>query len=268
MTPARLLVLGWLLLALSGPAAAERPRVAFIIDDLGNHRELGLKAQALPGPVACAVMPHTPYGPLLARACHRQGKPVLLHLPMESVGERPLGPGGLYLHMTRFEFLRTLREGLVTVPYAEGVNNHMGSLLTRHPGFMGWLLRALHAYGLYFVDSRTTAATVGMRIAAEQGVPARERDVFLDNVPERAAIAAQFERLLARARARGSAVAIGHPYPETLAFLQRALPRLEARGFRLVPLSARLSDARIAEVPISALLKPGPALNLAAGPAP
>jgi polysaccharide deacetylase 2 family uncharacterized protein YibQ len=71
-------------------------------------------------------------------------------------------------------------------------------------------------------------------------VPALRRDVFLDADPTPAAIHAQWQRLLARARTRGSALGIGHPYAATLALLERELPDLAAEGLTLVPLSALL----------------------------
>ncbi len=243
MPRARLPLLLCLLLSLVQAAAAGEARIALIIDDLGNDRAAGLRAVALPGPVTLAILPRTPHGARLARAAHERGKGVMLHLPLEALGGAPLGPGGIGLHMDRYQFLRTLREDLVSVPHARGVNNHMGSLLTRHPGAMAWLMRALRAYGLYFVDSRTTPATVATQLAAEIGVPYRQRDVFLDHDPEPAAVAAEFERLIARARQQGSAVGIGHPHPVTLAYLERALPQLRARGVELVPVTEILEPS-------------------------
>lgn len=214
------------------------PAVAIIIDDIGNNLEYGTRAAALPGAVTCSVLPHTIYGVPLAEDAHRNGKEVMLHLPMQSEDGQDPGPGALTLAMTRDEFLRTFRDDLGTIPYAVGVNNHMGSLITRHPGDMSWLMRELRRRGnLYFVDSRTTVATVAQRVADEQAVPNLRRDVFLDNEQTPAAIARQFRLLLALARRRGSAVAIGHPHPATLAFLEQRLPALAAQGVRLLPVS-------------------------------
>jgi polysaccharide deacetylase 2 family uncharacterized protein YibQ len=115
------------------------------------------------------------------------------------------------------------------------VNSHRGSLLTRHPGHMGWLMEEiLRAGGLYFVDSYTTHRSVALQVASERGVPAIKRDVFLDSDPDN--VAREFERLKTLARERGLAVAIGHPYPATLDFLERAIPGLVEEGIQLVPL--------------------------------
>ncbi len=245
------LALGAALLLLLSPAAATPPRVALIMDDLGPNREAGARTAALPGPVACSVLPHTAYARELAEACHRAGKTVLLHLPMEAVrGNQALGPGALRLHMTRTELLRTVAADLAAVPHVAGVNNHMGSLLTRHPGHMRWVMEALRRHGeLFFVDSRTTPRSVAWRLAREQGLPALARDVFLDDDPRPEAVAAEFRRWLALAQRRGRALAIGHPRPATLALLERELPRLRERGLVLVDPRALLEGVVPRESP-------------------
>ena len=123
---------------------------------------------------------------------------------------------------------------LETVPHAVGVNNHQGSRATSDPALMGELMPALHARGLFFIDSRTTASTVAYDAAERANVPAASRKVFLDDTPERAAILAQLDLAANDAIRDGSAIAIGHPHPATIAALSEAVPRLEARGIRLV----------------------------------
>lgn len=239
MTTRVLLLLVCLLPAVA--AAADRPgpepAVSIIIDDIGDRLQPGQRAIGLPGPVAFAFLPHTAHGVRLAQAAQRQGKEILLHLPMQAIEPGPLGPGAVTLDMERSQFLATVRADLAAVPAAVGVNNHMGSLLTRHPGHMTWLMQELKTRGnLFFVDSRTSAQTVAEQMAVEQGVPVLRRHVFLDHDPTPAAVAAEFERLVALARRQGQAVAIGHPYPSTLAMLERELPALKARGIVLIPL--------------------------------
>jgi polysaccharide deacetylase 2 family uncharacterized protein YibQ len=204
MTFGRPCLAATVLLLASQSFAQSAPRIAIIIDDLGYHLAAGHRAVALPGPVACAILPDTPGSVRLAQAAWQSGKEVLL----------------------------------ATVPFAVGINGHRGSLLTQHPGHMSWLMEEiLMAGGLYFVDSYTTHRSVALRMAAEKGVPAIKRDVFLDSDPAPEMVAREFERLKYLARQRGLAVAIGHPYPETLAFLERAIPGLVEEGIELVPLS-------------------------------
>lgn len=240
----------FLLLGLPGLAAAAsglpeagrdpgRPaEIAIIIDDMGRQLAAGRRVLDLPGPVACAFLPHAPHTDSLARAAHARAREVLLHLPMQAMDSRRLDAGGLELDMTQQAFLSTLEDNLGRVPHVQGVNNHMGSLLTRHPGHMLWLMQALRERGgLYFVDSRTSRHTIARQIAREQAVPSIERDVFLDDDTRLEAVRAQFERLLQLARRQGSAVAIGHPHASTLQVLEQALPRLSEQGVRLVPVS-------------------------------
>ncbi len=214
------------------------PRIAIIIDDMGNLLADGKRAIQLPGAVTFAFLPHTPFAPRLAKWAHAMDKEVMLHLPMQSkVGSR-LGPGALTLHMTEQEFRETLEAGLDSVPHVMGVNNHMGSLLTQHPGAMNWLMRILKGYRqLYFVDSRTSLRTVAQRLAREHGLAHGRRDVFLDNIRTPEAIRAQLRLLVDKARSCGAAIGIGHPYPQTIEVLQEELPRLRQQGIRLVPAS-------------------------------
>lgn len=239
--------LALLLLLQAAVAAADPPAVAVIIDDLGDRLESGRRALALPGPVTYSFLPHTPYAERLARRAHDMGKEVMLHLPMEAVAGNRLGPGGLTLDMTRADLAHTLRHDLASVPYARGINNHMGSLLTRHPGHMGWLMGELAANeGMFFVDSRTTPKSIAVQVAAEHHVPYASRDIFLDHYREPGFMRGQFAKLLREARAQGTAIGIAHPYPESLRLLARLLPRLEAQGIRLLPASevVRIANQR------------------------
>jgi polysaccharide deacetylase 2 family uncharacterized protein YibQ len=220
-------------------------RIAIIIDDLGYQLEAGRRAIRLPGPVGYAVLPGTPRGRQLAESAHSRGKEVLLHLPLQAVGQNgPEEPGSITLDMSREMFRSTFAAALASVPFAIGVNSHRGSLLTRHPGHMRWLMEEIgDRQGLFFIDSYTTHESVALQVANEMQVAAIKRDVFLDseNTPE--AIAQEFERLKLLARERGSAVAIGHPYPATLALLERELPGLRDEGFELVAISEILQES-------------------------
>jgi hypothetical protein len=140
--------------------------------------------------------------------------------------------------MDREEFGDTFARALKSVPHAIGVNSHRGSLLTRHPGHMLWLMQELRARkNLFFVDSYTTPLSVAVRIARESGIDARKRDVFLDPDQAPETVAREFERMKSLADRRGSVIAIGHPYAATLDLLERELPKLAAEGYELVTIS-------------------------------
>jgi len=217
------------------------PGIALIIDDLGNQDTYGKQAVLLPGPVACSFLPHGPFTRSLARLAHAQDKEVMLHLPMEAVhGNHPDNEQGeLTLDMTHHQFQEVLDADLNSVPYVTGLNNHMGSLLTRHPGHMGWLMESISQHGpLFFVDSRTTRKTVARRLAVEYGIPSADRNVFLDNEPDPEAVRVQFRKLLDMARRKGTALGIGHPHPGTLEVLREELAGLEAQGIRLLSVAS------------------------------
>jgi len=229
-----------LLLGFSAPVGAQPALIAIIIDDIGNQLAAGRRVVALDAPLACSVMPYTVYGKVLAREAHAAGKEVMLHLPMQPMQmHRIAGPGEISLDNGAAQLRHILDQDLASVPHVVGVNNHMGSLITRHPGHMRWLMDALaERGGLFFVDSRTTEASVAYSIAREAGLPAASRDVFLDDDPSPAAVAAQFEKLRRKALQQGYAIGIGHPYPATLELLETALPELAADpAFRIVPVS-------------------------------
>jgi hypothetical protein len=214
------------------------PEIALIIDDMGSRLDAGREVVRLPGPVACAFLPYAPHTRVLAAAAHSSNKEVLLHLPMQTVEGGAMDAGGLTLDMTEQQLLRTLEADIERVPHVSGINNHQGSLLTRHPGHMLWLMRALQGERkLFFIDSRTTKHTVARQIAYENRVPSASRDVFLDAEVSSAGVQREFKRLLDLARRNGSAVGIGHPHPVTLALLQRELPRLSQHGVKLVPVA-------------------------------
>ncbi len=228
-----------LLLSGAQSAAQPAPRIAIIIDDLGYQLEAGRRAIMLPGPVTFAVLPKTPHSKRLAHFANERGREVLLHLPLEAMDYRgPADPGGITLDMTRETFSSAFAQAIDTVPYAVGVSSHRGSLLTRHPGHMSWLMQEIgQREDLFFIDSYTTHESIALDVAAEEGISATRRDVFLDHERSIEAVARELERLKRLARKRGQAVAIGHPFPETLEVLERALPVLEAEGFELVTIS-------------------------------
>ncbi len=227
------------------------PAISIIIDDLGQQLAAGERAVALPGNITYAFLPHTSHAAQLAKLAHQQDKEVMIHMPMQAIGENNLGKGGLTLDMSQQHFLTTLKENLNAIPHISGINNHMGSLLTQHPGHMTWLMTALSERNdLFFVDSRTTEHTVAYQIAAEYKIPRINRNVFLDNIRSETAISRQFEHLITLAKRNGTAMAIGHPYPETIAFLEQILPTLRQQGVELIKTSGLIKRKQLLEITI------------------
>lgn len=219
------------------PAPAEGGRIALVIDDLGRSVADLETIGKLGIPITYAVLPFEEETPQVVAALRRRGSEILVHLPMEpSNGEDP-GPGALRLGMTPEQLRQNTLAALKAVPGAAGVNNHMGSGLSADEGSMKTILGLLSGRGLFFLDSRTSAQSVAYKTAIRLGVPAAERQVFLDSDVTQQAIREQFHRLLGLARTKGAAVAIGHPHPETLAVLEEEVPKARELGYEFVPVS-------------------------------
>lgn len=236
----------WLVVAvlsLSQPVFAQG-RLAIIIDDIGYNLALGKRTADLQGDFTLAVLPFTPHGIELAQRAHERGKEIMLHAPMSNRHNYPLGRGGLLSGMQRAEFLTVLSQNLANIPHIQGVNNHMGSQLTEQAEPMRWLMEELKLRGLYFVDSRTSAQTQALMMAEKIHLPSRKRDVFLDDERTRSNIKYQLLRALKLAQQQGSAIAIGHPYPETLAELEQLQPLLNQYQVQLVKISQLLISSR------------------------
>jgi len=211
------------------------PRLAIILDDLGYERAAANSALALPFPLTVSVLPNLPLSSDVAEEAYRRGDEVLLHLPMESESnDAKTEAVELRIGMTAQQVQTELDGMLETVPHVVGVNNHQGSRATADPALMNVLMPALRARNLFFIDSRTSAATVAYDAAAHAGVRAASRKVFLDDAPSRQAILAQLDLAVRDAMRDGYAIAIGHPHPGTIAALAEGVPRAEQRGVRLV----------------------------------
>lgn len=231
-------------LALAGAGAPPAPRIAILIDDIGYQPAADLDALGLAGAYSYAILPHAPHGARFSAAANALGRDSLLHLPMEAEHSNELlGPGALRRRMDESTMAATLAAGLASVGPVVGINNHMGSRLTREPRAMRRLALSLGraAPHLFFIDSRTTPRTVAASVLRSAGIPVLERDVFLDHERNPSTIRRQLELLVRLAHRRGSALGIGHPYRETLSVLRGFRPG--AAGVRLVPASSLMAGA-------------------------
>ncbi|HEV2562400.1 MAG TPA: divergent polysaccharide deacetylase family protein [Rhizomicrobium sp.] len=237
----------WLLqrmgLMRSAPPAAPvppHPAIAVVIDDLGADVPATRRAMALPRAVNLSFLPYPENTPMLAREAGRRGHQILLHVPMEPEGRDDPGPNALRADLGVGEISRRLNWALSRVPGYSGINNHMGSRFTQDRTALVPVMERLADAHVFFLDSRTTPNSVVVSVARIFGVPSAARDVFLDDIETRDAIAAQLAETEARARANGVAIAIGHPHAVTLDMLAAWSARIEARGFQLVPVSVAI----------------------------
>ena len=235
------LVACWFSMALAYSSAhaesAQQATIAIVIDDLGHHLERGRTLNKLPYPLTFAFLPERRYTSTLAKQAYHAGKEVILHAPMENARQFHLGAGALTTNMSPIELGETLQKSLTSIPFVSGMNNHMGSTFTAHQASMESVLSTLSHYPYYFLDSKTTASSVAAKVSRSMKIPTFVRDVFLDHENSLEHIAQQFEQLIALAKKNGSAIAIGHPYPNTIQFLQNTLPTLGEQGISIATLS-------------------------------
>lgn len=217
-------------------------KVAIIIDDLGYDLGPVEALLALDVPITYSVLPHLRYSVETARTVHQAGREVLLHLPMEphAYPEQKPGEGALLLTMSDDELREAVSAGIVSVPYASGVNNHMGSRFMEDDEKLSVVLRQIKAKGLYFIDSRTSPSSQGDEIAARLHLRFAARQIFIDNGRSYR----QTLRQLDEAGRNGQSVLmIGHPYPSTIRALREAVPVMLARGVRIVSASELAAPA-------------------------
>jgi hypothetical protein len=224
-------------------AVAKNAQVAIIIDDIG-YRQSDAAALTLPGAITFAILPHTPYGKTLALQAYSKNNDVILHIPMEAENGKKLGPGALTIEMNEQSIRHELSLAFAEIPFAIGMNNHMGSKLTKLYTPMMWTMRFLKERDLIFIDSVTTNKTKAERIALQLGVPTAHRQIFLDNELTRDYIDQQFMQLIEHAQRLKSVVAIAHPHPETIVALNRLIPLLAELDIDLVPISTLIDSPK------------------------
>ncbi len=205
------------------------PRIAIIIDDMGYHHKIGEQLLELPLNLTFSFLPDAPFTKILEGRAYGQERTILLHQPLQARDDKwNPGPSGLYLGQM-LKQKEILANNLKRVPHAEGVNNHMGSLYSEDEPHMKAFLNIIADSNLFYVDSFTTAESVGFRLAKEMGVKTARRHVFLDNIHSTDIICDQLEKLVNIAEENGGAIGIGHPYQETLEALTDCYEKFSTR---------------------------------------
>ncbi|MEM9601518.1 MAG: divergent polysaccharide deacetylase family protein [Pseudomonadota bacterium] len=221
--------------------AESRATVSIIIDDVGHNRRYGERVARLPAPLTLSILPHTPFDQHFANLGRTLGKEVMLHMPMQAIGNRAAYPNQLEADMAHPTFMATLRSNLGAFDGYTGINNHQGSLMMGNAPRLEWMMAEIANRNVFFVDSRTIGRSPANRIATRYGIATSDRDVFLDHEVSETVISRQFDRLVTRALRDGHAVAIGHPHPATIAVLERKLPSLAKLGIAVVPVSTTIA---------------------------
>ncbi|MBY0013512.1 divergent polysaccharide deacetylase family protein [Paenibacillus typhae] len=194
------------------PALAARSKVAIIIDDFGNGMRGTEEMFALPVKITAAVMPFLSTTEQDAKKAHERGYDVLVHLPMEPRQGKPewLGPGAVLTSMSDAEVRERVEAALDNVPYAIGINNHMGSKVTGDERVMGIVLAVCRERGLFFVDSHTNYRSIAGKLAREQGLPPVENHIFLDDVHSAGHVLKQMRLVQEHAQEQRYCITIGH----------------------------------------------------------
>lgn len=233
----------WQRFAVPAQAADGRPVISIVIDDMGVVHGGTQRGMALAAPVTLAWFPFARNLPDQVGAATQRGHETLLHMPMQSFGNSTAwtGPDPLRIDLPPAENMRRLWAAIDAVPDTVGLNNHMGSVATKDPALMALVAAEAKRRNMLVLDSLTIGHSMCYHQAAAIGVPAASRDVFIDNVADRAMIATQLALIETIARHQGHVIAIGHPWPLTLDALEEWLPTVEAKGFALWPLSATVA---------------------------
>lgn len=211
------------------------PRLAVILDDVGSDRGAAEAIFNLPYPLTVSILPNHIHSTDIAREAHRRGYQVMLHLPMQAVANEKPEAQELRVGMSTQDISMLVDQFLKVVPDASGVNNHQGSQSTADTTLMEELMLILREHKLFYVDSRTTTATVAFDTAQSVGLHSAFRNVpFLDDVAELHAVRKQLQLAFRGARERGEAIAIGHPHAATLQALREGLPQASSQGIQLV----------------------------------
>lgn len=218
------------------------PRIALIIDDIGFSSPRARAFLELGIPITFSILPRLKKSRDLALEIHEKGHEIMLHQPMEPYNSSiDPGPGALYLGFSDDKIDNIIEENIDSVPYAIGVNNHMGSKYTECRKEVNEFLRTVNKAGFFFIDSLTTSRSTAYETARRLHMPAACRNTFLDHVPYESAIHCQLHKLMKCAFKYGHAVGIGHPYPETARVLNRFFGDFEESGVSLVHASKILS---------------------------
>lgn len=212
-------------------APAEAKQVAIVIDDLGNNMAGTEEMMSAPIKLTVAVMPFLQTTKRDAEWAHRVGHDVIVHLPMEPLrGRRAwLGPGAIMTDLTDDDIRHRVEAAIDEVPFAVGVNNHMGSKATADERVMRIVLEVCKKRGLFFLDSKTNYRSIVARIGAEMGVPVVQNEIFLDDVGSSAHILRQLQLVQKQAIEKRTCIAIGHvgiSGKKTAAVLHQAAPAM------------------------------------------
>jgi polysaccharide deacetylase 2 family uncharacterized protein YibQ len=236
-----------------GAVFQRRPQVAIIIDDIGYSRSRARKFLALSAPLTFSILPQLKYSRELAFEIHDHGHEIMLHQPMEphNLDHYNPGPAALYECYAVEKIVTVMEKNIFAIPYAIGVNNHMGSRFTECPAKINETLKVIRRNALFFIDSRTSGRSIAYKTARQLKMATAARNIFLDNYRSQKYILGQLDKLKKRALMYGHAVGIGHPFPWTAHAIGRFIADPDNSNVALTHVSALLETPQPAFHPVN-----------------
>jgi polysaccharide deacetylase 2 family uncharacterized protein YibQ len=217
------------------------PSIALIIDDIGYSFSRVRRFLKLEVPITFSILPRLPKSHNLAVEIHSEGHEIMLHQPMEPHNPHcDPGPGALHVGDRPETIVKIMEDNISEMPFAVGVNNHMGSRFTECCREINEALRVVKNKGLFFVDSLTSSRSEAYKVARRLGMVTARRNIFVDNVVGESTVLSQLQRLQIRAMRHGHAVGIGHPFPETARAIRQFLRRVKHDDVSMVHVSDAL----------------------------
>ncbi|PYZ98535.1 hypothetical protein CR205_08095 [Alteribacter lacisalsi] len=221
----------------------QEAKVAVIIDDFGGNTGGVYRFLRSEIPITVAVMPFLDESTEQAEMAHELGFEVIVHLPLEPKRGKAswLGPLPITSALSNEEVKNRVRKAIEDVPYAKGLNNHMGSNIVGNKRIMKAILEVAREYDLYVIDSGTSPDSVIPELAEEMNLRWAARDTFLDDSrSSRNHVYKQMLRLCSQAEKHGGAIGIGHvgiKGTDTFNGISDSLAHLKNRNVRIVPVS-------------------------------
>ncbi|GFI62054.1 putative protein [Clostridiales bacterium] len=217
--------------------------LAIIIDDFGYDGEATEAMLEMDIPLTAAVMPFSECTEKNCKQLCEAGKEIIVHMPMEAkTGQKSwVGKKGIFMDMSKEEIKNVAGEAFDIIDSAVGFNNHMGSAIMESEQQLNAVMEVAADRNKIFVDSLTTANSVGKKVAEENDVSYLERSVFIDCPGNAEAVSAGLKKAAQIAKEKGYAIAIGHVGPAggktTAEGIKQAKEAIEAMGVEFVTIS-------------------------------
>ncbi len=219
------------------PLWGEQPVIAIVIDDMGDNVRRTRDISSIKAPLTASFLTYPSRLSQQVERSLKAGHEIMLHIPMQAKSTANVSDDVLRVDMSPRQIRTNFQTMLNKIQNIKGINNHMGSRFTEDQNAMSEIMKVLSERDLFFLDSKTTPASVGKHMAAEYGVEYANRHVFLDNKNELDYILHQLDLTEKIARKNGYAIAIGHPKSQTVEALRQWLPTLDEKHIELVHLS-------------------------------